>query len=373
MARRVRSRMGFGVSATALVVGAAALVAAVSGTSALAGPAGDRAPARAGIVPGLTGVTAVSEGDLFSLALKGDGTVWAWGVNDLGQLGDGTTDSSDTPVQVENLTGVVAISAGGFHSLALRTDGTVWAWGSDRYGQLGDAGSEGFSPVPVRVLDLGEAVAVAAGGQFSLAIRADRTAVGWGENGLGQLGEGSTSLRVSTPRRVRRLSNVQQVAAGDFFTLAVLADGTVWACGSDDHGQLGDGRSGVGLMRTLPYRVQRITGALQVSAGEDHSLALLPGGAAAWGDNGAGELGIGSVGDPVPSPARVRGLPAAVAVAAGAYLSAGLLDDGTIDGWGGTSDVPKPVAGLTGVRAIALGGGEGLALLGDGTVATFTP
>src|SRR6185436_7579276 len=89
-------------------------------------------------VTGLTGVTAIASGAYHSLALKSDGTVWAWGYNYYGTLGDGTTTTRSTPVQVSGLTGVIAVSAGTLHSLALKSDGTVWAWGYNGFGELGD-------------------------------------------------------------------------------------------------------------------------------------------------------------------------------------------------------------------------------------------
>src|SRR6266850_629769 len=131
-----------------------------------------------GPVSNLLGVTAVTGGQLNSLALKGDGTVWAWGYNLYGQLGNGTNNDSNTPVQVSNLSNVVAIAGGGYHSLALQGDGTVWAWGYGLQGELGD-GAATSSNTPVQVGILSTVAAIAAGEYHSLALKADGTVWAW--------------------------------------------------------------------------------------------------------------------------------------------------------------------------------------------------
>src|SRR5829696_720568 len=136
---------------------------------------------------------AIAGGQLHSLALKEDGTVLAWGYNEQGQLGDGTNTSSSTPVQVQDpndlsgyLSGVADIAAGSSHSLALKEDGTVWAWGSNRVNELGD-GTNDNSTQPVRVMNLSEVWAIAAGSSHNLALKNDGTVWAWGNNDVGQL------------------------------------------------------------------------------------------------------------------------------------------------------------------------------------------
>ncbi|HZH78690.1 MAG TPA: RCC1 repeat-containing protein, partial [Archangium sp.] len=164
-----------------------------------------------------------------SLAVRPDGTVWAWGNNTYGQLGDGTNTRRHTPVRVNGLSGVVAVAAGGGHSVAVRGDGTVWTWGNNMFGQLGDGTTtERWTPMQVR--GLSGVVAVAAGGASSLAVREDGTAWAWGDNDTGQLGDG-TSTRRWTPVQVNGLSDVVAVATGGTHSLAARKDGTVWAWG----------------------------------------------------------------------------------------------------------------------------------------------
>jgi alpha-tubulin suppressor-like RCC1 family protein len=142
-----------------------------------------------------TGITPmVKGGNYHSVALKTDGTVWAWGYNYYGQLGDGTYTDRSTPAQVSNLTDVKAISTLSSHALALKSDGTVWAWGYNYFGQLGDNTTTNRN-TPVQVQNLTNVVAVAAGGSHSLALKSDGTVWAWGNNYSGQLGDNSTTNR----------------------------------------------------------------------------------------------------------------------------------------------------------------------------------
>ena len=154
------------------------------------------------VVAGSTRTGGVVRGEYWDLMIgrvvpgSGAGTVWSWGWNAMGQLGDGTTADRHAPVQVPDLAGVVAVSAGAYHTLALRRDGTVWAWGYNAVGQLGD-GTTVDRRRPVRVGNLTGVVAVAAGGLHSLALRGDGTVWAWGFNGFGQLGDRTTATRLT--------------------------------------------------------------------------------------------------------------------------------------------------------------------------------
>ena len=152
---------------------------------------------------------AIAAGGDHSLMLRYDGTVWASGNNGYGQLGDGTTTTRSTPVQVSGLTNITAIAAGWYHSLALRSDGTVWAWGWNGAGQLGD-GTTTDRSTPVQVSSLTNITAIAAGAAHSLAIKSDGTVWAWGNNGAGQLGDGTTTYR-TTPVQVSGRSEERRV------------------------------------------------------------------------------------------------------------------------------------------------------------------
>jgi len=316
-------------------------------------------------------VIAVAAGSFHSLFLKDDGTVWAAGMNYNGQLGDGTTTSRSTPVQVSGLTGIVAIAAGANHSLALKSDGSVWAWGDNNYGQLGD-GSVTYRKAPVAVSGLGAGsmvTALSAGRYHSLALKSDGTVWAWGDNYYGQLGDG-TNIQRKTPVKVTGLAGVKAIDAGDYHSLAIkTADGTVWGWGDNYYGQMGDGTV---TQRNVPVQVPGLTAILAVSAGGYHSLALKPDNTVlAWGGNSNGQLGDGTVSNRT-APVPVAGLAGVVSVAAGQSHSMALKSDGSLQVWGlnqmsqlGTGDadgpnVPTVSASMTNIKVSADGTVAGL-------------
>jgi alpha-tubulin suppressor-like RCC1 family protein len=274
-------------------------------------------------VTGLTGITQVAAGAEFSLALRSDGTVWAWGQNVYGELGDGTISNHETtPVQVTGLAGVIKIAAGGFHGLALRSDGTVWAWGVNNYGQLGNGRTDDGSAVPVKITALSQVTAIAAGWGSSVAILAgDASVWAWGGNESGQLGDGTLVTR-TTPVRVTQIGTVHiaGVTVGRDFAAILSTDGSVWAWGDDTAGQLGNAPMATPVTRPV-NTVRAGSGITQFSAGENHVLARKSDGTVlAWGDNTHGELGDGTTVS-VTGPVQVTGLTGATQVAAGWVFS----------------------------------------------------
>jgi alpha-tubulin suppressor-like RCC1 family protein len=330
--------------------------------------------------PPFGGVQAVAGGASYSLALRSDGTVWAWGDNDYGQLGNGTTSYPVTysPAQVRGLTNVRAIAAGGYHALALRSDGTVWAWGSNNHGELGD-GTTMDRSTTVQVTGLANVQAIAAGAGHSLALRSDGTVWAWGSNEFGELGDGTTTNR-STPVQVSGLLSVQAIAAGFDHSLALRSDGTVWAWGSNNYGELGNDSTS---NRGTPVQVSGLQSVQAIAAGSTHSLALRSDGTVwAWGANWSGKLGDGTTTDR-GTPVRVLGLSDVQAIKAGGRHSLGLGSNGTVWEWGvdlglgamyedetmtGDRVTPVQVEGLTNVQAITTGSYFSLALRSDGTI-----
>jgi len=151
---------------------------------------------------------------------------------------------------VDGISNVAAVSAGTIHSLAIGSDGTVWAWGCNSGGRLGD-GTFITRTLPVQAIGITKAMAVAAGGNHSVALLEDGTVMAWGNNNFGQLGDGNNSLR-PIPEAVNTLENIISISAGHSHTLALQEDGTIWAWGLNMHGQLGDGTT---IDGNVPVRV----------------------------------------------------------------------------------------------------------------------
>jgi alpha-tubulin suppressor-like RCC1 family protein len=279
-------------------------------------------------VPGLSGVRQVAGGLDHSLALKSDGTVWAWGSNEFGQVGIGVTGGIQlTPIQVPGLTGITKIAAGEWFSVALRSDGTVWAWGTGDLGEFGN-GSTANSPSP-QLAAISQVTSIAAGYDAVYAVRTVGTTAtlwDWGGNLSGDLGDGTQTERL-TPEQVTgpiTASNIAQVSAGNQFAVALTTTGQVWGWGTDQFGELGN--TPTHNLVTRPIQVVGVgSGITQLSAGLDHVLARTSGGGVlAWGDNNDGQLGDGSTA-PVVGPVRV-GLSGASWVAAGALSSFAVYD-----------------------------------------------
>lgn len=333
-------------------------------------------------VPEPIEVGAIAAGNAHSLALALDRSVWAWGSNNTGQLGDGTRTDRQTPALVRGLSGVMAVSAGWDHSLALKADGTVWAWGDNTYGQLG-VDSTVTQLLPVQVGDLNGVKAIAAGKLYSLALKADGTVWAWGYNGGGALGDGTGATRW-TPVQVQGLNGIEAIAAGGSNGLALKSDGTVWAWGYNAWGGCGDSLEDDArpAVRVAPVQVAHLTGVVAIAGGAGHNLALKADGTVwAWGLNsgaplpalGGGQLGDGTVTNR-SAPVQVVGLNGIVAVAAGGGQSLALTSEGAVWAWGvnvygqvgdGTTTarlMPVPVEGLTNVVTLAAGYWHSVAL-----------
>ncbi|WP_052706730.1 RCC1 domain-containing protein [Streptomyces rubellomurinus] len=281
----------------------------------------------------------------FGLALLANGTVEAWGKNDKGQLGNGTTSTTDewaVPALVAGLGGVQAVAAGGAHALALLKDGTVQAWGLNDKGQLGD-GTNTNANLPVTVAGLDSVKAIAAGDAFSMALLADGTVKTWGNNDKGQLGvtakPSSSTAAVPTPTPTTRttamqipeLTTVKGIAAGASHAFALLADGSVMAWGLNDKGQLGDDSI---VNKPYPVPVLELKNVTALSAGASHSIALLQDKTLrGWGLNDKGQVGDGTQtqrNTSVPIP----GVTGAIGIASGASHNLAVLSDGTVQAWG---------------------------------------
>ena len=285
-------------------------------------------------VSSLTGLVSVAAGSYSSLAVKSDGTAWAWGDNNDGQLGNGSTNNSNVPVQVSGLTGAIEISsgAGDYTSLALKSDGTVWDWGYNDDGQLGNNTTTN-SDTPVQVSNLTGIVQIASGAVHNLALKSDGTVWAWGSGSQGQLGNGGTT-KSTVPVQVHNLTGVVAIAAGGNTSLALKSDGTVWAWGYNNDGQLGNGNN---TNSDVPVQVSNITGVVQIAAGEYHSLAVTKDGTEwAWGNNADGEYGNGST-TTSSTPVHITGLSSLAGIAGGASHTLLMTAGGAVDATGANS------------------------------------
>lgn len=173
----------------------------------------------------------IAGGSQFSASIGVDGSVWTWGDNYAGQLGDGSKISQSIPTKIKGLSGFKAISCGANHTLALKEDGTVWAWGQNLCKQIGNGTKNGTQSSPVKVIGLNNIKAVAGGYNHSVALKSDGTVWTWGRNCEGQLGRETSDVYTDTPGVIKSLDDVTAIAALSDYTAALKSDGTVWICG----------------------------------------------------------------------------------------------------------------------------------------------
>ena len=331
----------------------------------------------------LTTWAAAVAGYQHTIALKTDGTIWAWGYNSDGELGQGTSDtltSHTAPVLVGSVTTWTSIVSGGYHTLAMRSDGTLWAWGDNAFGQIGNATTTDVTS-PIQVGTAANWSTIAAGYYTSAATRTDGTLWTWGRNAEGQLGDGTLIQRTS-PAPLGAATNWQNVQGGGYQFLATKTDGTLWSWGWNLYGQLGQGFNDITLRGNVPVQVGSATNWSLLSPGYDFSVATKTDGTVwSWGDNGISELGyLGRV----PLPVAAQAGPIAAASAGNGH-AAFIKPDGTLWLWGnnvngqlgiGASDsgqhpVPvQPAPGTTWAN-VASGAFHTAALRSDGTLWTW--
>lgn len=312
---------------------------------------------------GLSDVRGVGAGYFHTLAAKGDGSVWAWGWNVHGQLGDGTTTERARPTRVAGLTDVVAVAAGAHHSLAPKGDGTVWAWGWNGVGQLGD-GTLTDHRLPAPVPGLTGVTAIAAGTHHNLALTHDGTVWAWGWNHYGQLGTGPAATPGTRPVQVPGSAGATAIAAGAAHSLSVRPVGGyafVWSWGYNGLGQLGDGTT---TDRRVPVR--SLAQGEDVVAGGYHSFTGTGVSFYAWGYNALGQLGTGSTAAFVPTPAMVLAPVYLDSIAAGLFQNIALAHDGSVLtwGWNGYGALGDGTLSAHAVPSVIAGPGGGLVAAG---------
>ncbi len=264
-------------------------------------------------------VVSVAAGLYHSLAIKNDGSLWAWGQNNNGQLGDGTLDNRNKPVKI--MDGVKQVAAGDYHTVVLKTDGSVWTWGYNSKGQIGDD-TYVTKNSPVKIMD--GVKQIGAGCNYTFAIENNGTLWGWGQNTEGQFGDG-TRLNRRAPRQIR--DGVKTVAGGEYHTLFQMNDESIYASGRNTSGQLGDGSKA----QTLTAK-KIMNGAKMIATGRAHSLAIDNSSVLyAWGLNDEGQIGDGSKSDKT-EPTRI--MTSVKQMAASDYNTIAMKNDGTVWVWG---------------------------------------
>jgi alpha-tubulin suppressor-like RCC1 family protein len=283
-------------------------------------------------VSGITTATAIAAGYDHTCALLAGGGVDCWGFNNYGQLGNGTLTDSSIPVAVTGITGATAIAAGGGQDCALLASGSVDCWGWNAYGQLGN-GTRNDSSTPVAVSGITGATAIAAGFYHTCALLTGGSVECWGNNASGELGNGMSGFYVGslTPVAVSGITTATAIAAGFHHTCAVLADGSVACWGDNILGELGNGTT---TDSSTPVAVSGITTATAIAAGHSDTCVVLTGGSVdCWGYNAVGELGNGTTTNS-STPVAVSGITTATAIATTFLHTCALLAGGSVECWG---------------------------------------
>ena len=329
-------------------VALAIVVVIAIGVTAVVTTSGDNKSARSGstYTPGdPLAWTAVSGGGAHTCALVNSGQVKCWGQNTYGQLGDGTTANRTTPVFVSDISTATSISTGYSHSCAVLSDSRVKCWGDNAYGQLGNGGR--FNAyAPVFVSDISTATSISLGVVHSCAVLQGGDTKCWGRNASGQLGNGATGTNSNTPVAVLGISTATSIGTGAYHSCAVLQGGDTRCWGDNALGQLGNGvtggNSGVPVEVTYAFPELDLSDGtpriMDLSGGRSHSCAVLSGGqVTCWGDGSYGQLATGNT--IVAFPQAVINIPTttgatATSISLGSYHSCAVLSDASIECWG---------------------------------------
>jgi alpha-tubulin suppressor-like RCC1 family protein len=265
-------------------------------------------------------------------ALKRAGTLWLWGRNQSGQLGQNNIVDSSSPVQVGALTDWALVSTGDQHTAAIKTAGSLWTWGQNNAGQLGlnTQGFDTYRSSPVQVGSLTNWAQVSVGTARTLAVKTDGTLWAWGANTFGEIGNNST-LNRSSPVQIGSLTNWKQVVTSTNHSSAITTGGQLYAWGSNSYGRLGDGTV---VSKSSPVQIGVLTNWSQVASSGSHTLSVKTDNTLwAWGRNTNGRLGDGTVVNK-SSPVQIGILVNWAAVAGSGESSAAVKTDGTLWSWG---------------------------------------
>ena len=344
------------------------------GLMALVVPIATQTPQRANAAA-MTGFTKVTAGTDFTCAVKSDATVWCWGLNSSGQLGDGTTTNRNRPVQVLGLTGVTDVDNQSDFACALKSDATVWCWGNGGFGQLG-RGSTANSSTPVQVTGLSGVTQISTGYGHVCAVLSDGTVRCWGWNVNHMLGNGTTTSS-SIPISVSGITTATQIQAGAWNTCVLLADQTITCWGSGSQ-MRGSGGSGSGSVKTSPTGISGVT-MLSNAHGQHICTKLSDQSVKCWGYNDHGQVGDNSQVDR-NTPVVIAGLTGVIGMSSANHTTCAVKSDNSpwCWGWGGWGQlgtgnsadqfIPTAVPGVGSVSQISAGYVHSCAVLTDSTI-----
>jgi len=287
------------------------------------------------VVGGFSDWVQISAGTYHTAAIRANGTAWSWGGNASGQLGDGTTTSSSSPVSVVGgFTDWVQLSAAQLHTVGIRANGTAWGWGRNNSDQLGVGGYGTSITSPLSIIGgFTDWVQVSAAATHTCALRANGTAWAWGRNAFGNLGDGTLNDKSSPVSVLGGFTNWVQISTNSQHTVALRADGTVWSWGNNSNGGLGDGTV---IEKYSPVSVVGgFTDWIQVSAGYRRTVAIRANGTAwGWGFNNNGNIGDNTIINKSSPVSVVGGFTDWIQVSAGGSHTIAIRANGTAWGWG---------------------------------------
>jgi uncharacterized repeat protein (TIGR02543 family) len=265
----------------------------------------------------------------FTVAVRTDGTLWAWGDNFYHQLGDGTTTNQITPEQIGSDKNWNYVACGYQHTIAIKTDGSLWAWGRNDDGQLGD-GTTINRYLPVPILPKTQWAQVACGAYYTAAVKTDGSLWTWGHGGYGQLGYTTPTGISSSPGQIGKEHRWSKVACGFSHTTAITTDGSLWVCGDNSNGSLGDGTT-TNSYSLIPIMAEKTL--CNIACGAGHTIAVAKGGLYVWGYNCDGQLGDGFTIN-LTVPKQILTGTTLSQVACGSYYTVGVRTDGALLTWG---------------------------------------
>ena len=287
------------------------------------------------------GGNAQLNGGKFTIGIKKDGTLWAWGNNFDGQLGDGTTTNKLTPTQIGTANNWQSISVGNSHTIALKTDGTLWGWGSNISNQIGD-GTTTNKLIPTQIGTGTNWKSISSASFHTIAIKKDGTLWGWGFTNISDL---TTPFNFVIPTQIGTATNWQSISAGAVHNIAVKTDGTLWSWGINENGELGNGNL---IPKLTPTQIGTANNWQSISAGYSHNLAIKADGTLwGWGLNSSRQLGDGTTTNKL-IPTQIGTGTNWQTISTGLFSTMGIKRDGSLWAWGNNGFGQKGNWAITG-------------------------